>query len=72
MGGGVAGVEELQRKEDRSDSLLGSTDSNVDQQHRTAFCAPKHARSGYKLSILMCSGFFIDASSGMSGCFFGG
>ena len=61
-------VEELQRERDGRDSLLGTTDSSsVDQQHRTTFCALKHARSSYKPTISMGIGFLADASSGMLG-----
>ena len=60
-GEGMEEVEELQREEDRSDSLLGATDSSVDQQHRTTFCASKRdARSSHKPAIFMDSGFLVD------------
>ena len=39
-------VEEPQEERDGRDSLLGTTDIPV-QQHRTTFCALKHARSSY-------------------------
>ena len=51
-------------REKGRDSLLGTTDSNVDQEQRTAFCALEHARSSYKPAILMDNGFLEDASSG--------
>ena len=44
------GIEEevrLQRERDGRGSLLSTTDSSVDQQHRTTFCELKHARSSY-------------------------
>ena len=55
-------VEEPQEERDGRDSLLGTTDSSVDQQHRTTFCASKRARSSYKPAIFMDSGFLVDAS----------
>ena len=36
--------EEPQEERDGRDSLLGTTDSSVDQEHRTTFCALKHVR----------------------------
>ena len=53
--------------ETAEDSLIGTTDSSVDQQHRTTFCALKHARSSNKPAISMDSGFFVYASSGVLG-----
>ena len=44
------GIEEEvrpQREQDGRDSLLRTTDCSVDQQHRTTFCALKHASSSY-------------------------
>ena len=41
-GGGLEEVEDVLREKNRRDSLLGTTDSTVDQQHRTSFCALKH------------------------------
>ena len=61
-GEGLENVEKLQRERGGSDSLLGTTDSSVDQQHRTTFYALKHARSSYKPAIFMESGFLVDAS----------
>ena len=58
-------MEEPQEERDGRDSLIGTTDSSVDQQHRTTFCALKHARSSNKPAILMDSGFLVDASSGV-------
>ena len=60
-------VEELQRERDGRGSLLGTTDSSVDQQHRTTFCALEHARSSYKPAIFMDSGFLVHASCGVLG-----
>ena len=48
-------------------SYVSTTDSSVDQQHRTTFCELKHARSRYEPAIFMGSGFFVDASSGVHG-----
>ena len=52
MGEGLEEVAELrvEREENRRDSLLGTTESSVDQQRRTTFCASKHVRSSYKPS----------------------
>ena len=66
-GEGLEEVEKLQRERDGRDSLIGTTDSSVDQQHRTTFCALKHARSSNKPAISMDSGFLVDASSGVLG-----
>ena len=52
--------EEPQGERDGRDSLLATTDSSVDQQHRTTFCELKHARSSYKPAIFMDSGFLVD------------
>ena len=60
-------IEELQRERKCRDSLLVTTDSSVDQQHGTAFCALEHARSSYKPALLMGSVFLADASSGVLG-----
>ena len=57
-GGEWEEVEKLQRERDGRDSLIGTTDSSVDQQHRTTFCALKHARSSNKPAIFMDSGFW--------------
>ena len=73
MGGGVGGARRraTEREENRSESLLlykGTIDSSsVDHQHRTTFCASKHARSSYKPTILMGNGFLVesDASQGV-------
>ena len=46
-------VEEPQEERDIRDFLLGTTDSSVDQQHRTTFFALKHACSSNKPAILM-------------------
>ena len=64
-GEGLEEVEKLQRERDGRDSLIGTTDSSVDQQHRTTFCALKHARSSNKPAISMDSGCLVDASSGV-------
>ena len=56
-GEGLEEVEELQRENHRKDSLIGTTDSSVYQQHRTTFCALKHARSSYK-PALWAAGFW--------------
>ena len=67
-GGGLENqVEEPQEERDSRDSLLGTTDSSVDQQYRTTFCALKHACSSNKPGILMGSGFLVDAFSGVLG-----
>ena len=55
-------VGELHREKDGSDSLVGTTDSSVNQEHRTAFCASKHALGSYKPTISMDSGILVDAS----------
>ena len=56
-------VERLQRERDGRDSLKGTTDSSVDQQHRTTVGALKHACTSNKPGISMDSGCFVDASS---------
>ena len=67
-GEGLEEVEALQREKNRRGSLVGTTDSIVDQQHRMTFCASKHARrSYYKPAILMGSGFLVDML--LRGCF---
>ena len=58
-------VEEPQEERDDRHFFLGTTDSSVDQQHRTTFFALKHACSSNKPAILMGSGFLVDASSGV-------
>ena len=58
-GEGWEGVEKLQRERDGRDSLLGTTDSSVDQQHRTTFWALKHACSSNKPASLMDSGYLV-------------
>ena len=40
-------VEEPQEERDGRDSLLGTTDSSVDQQHRTTVCALNFACSSF-------------------------
>ena len=60
-------VEEIQRGRDGRDSLLPTTNSSVDQQHRTAFCVLKHVRSSYKPAISKDSRVLVDASSGVLG-----
>ena len=57
----------LQRERGGRDSLIGTTDSSVDQQHRSVFFALKHACSSYKPAILMDSGCLVDASSRVLG-----
>ena len=59
-GEGLEEVKEPQEERDGRDSLISTTDSSVDQQHRTTFCALKHARSSYKPTILMGGGFLAD------------
>ena len=76
-GEGLEKVEELQREQEGRDSFLGTAHSSVDQQHRATFYASKHARSrGYEPTILMGSGFLVDASQGVpkerSSCCFSG
>ena len=41
---------------------LGVTDSSVDQQCRTDFCAPKHARDSFNLTASAESRFSVDDS----------
>ena len=60
-------VEDPPGERDGGDSLLGSTGSGVDQEHRTACSASKHARSSYKPAIFVGIGFSADASSGVLG-----
>ena len=59
--------EEPQEERDGRDSLLGTTDYSVDQQHRTPFCTLKHECSRFKPAIGMDSRCFVDASSGVLG-----
>ena len=47
-----------QRERDGGDSFLATADG-IRQQHRTAFCALKHTRIGYKVAI-----YYVD--SGLS------
>ena len=56
LGEGWEEVEKLQRERDGTDSLMRTTETSVDQQHRTTFCALKHARSSNKPAISMDSG----------------
>ena len=63
-GEGWEEVEKLQRERDGRDSLIGTNDRSVDQQHRTTSCGLKHARSSNKPAISMDSGFLVCASSG--------
>ncbi|CAM9529130.1 unnamed protein product, partial [Laminaria digitata] len=60
LGEGLEKVE-LQRKQ--GGRFPGTTNSSIDQQHRTTFYALKQARSSYKPAIFMESGFLIDSSS---------
>ena len=53
----------VQGEQDGIEAFPGTTDSSIDQQHRTTFCAWKHARSSYKPATFMASGFLVDASS---------
>ena len=46
MGEGIDEKARIRRERDR-DSLLGTTDCCVDQQHRTTFCGLKYAPSSY-------------------------
>ena len=58
-------VEEPQEERNGRDSLLDTNDSSVGQQHRTTFCALKHAlSSSNKPGIFFNSGFLVDACSG--------
>ena len=41
-----------QREQDGGDSFPDTTDSSVEQQYRTVFCALKHTRSSYKPAVL--------------------
>ena len=51
-----------QREQDGKEAFPGTTHSSIDQLHRTTFCAMKHTRSSYKLTIFMDSGFLVDTS----------
>ena len=51
----------VQKEQDGKEPFPGTTDT-IDQQHRTTFCALKHARSSYKPTIFMDSGFLVDTS----------
>ena len=64
-GKGLEKVEELQREQEGRDSYPGTADGRVDQQHRATFYALKHERSSDKSTILMDSGFLVDASQGV-------
>ena len=55
-------VKEIQGEQYNRGSLLGTVDSSADQERRTAFSASKHARSSYKPTLLIDSGFFVDDS----------
>ena len=68
FGGGVKRVGP-QRERDGGDCFLATADSIIiKQQYRTAFCALKHTRSGYKLAIYYVdSGLLFDASSEVYG-----
>ena len=77
--GGLEEVEEesyTERGKPQRESLLGTTDSSIDQQHRMTFCASKQARSSYNPAIFMDSGLLVDTSQRVlkegSGCFCGG
>ena len=50
----------LHREKDGKETFPGTTKTSIDQQHRTTFCALKHARSSYKPTIFMDSGFLVD------------
>ena len=52
----------VQRGQDGKEAFPGTTNSCIDQQHRATFCALKHARSSYKTTIFMESGFLVDSS----------
>ena len=58
------GLDDLgvQREQDGREAFPGMTNSSIDQQHRTTFCALKHARSSHKPAIFMDSGFLVDTS----------
>ena len=45
----------------------GWTGSDVNQQHRTAFCELKDVRSNYRPANIMDSAFLVYASSGVLG-----
>ena len=66
-GEGLEEVEKLQRERDGRDSLIGTTDSSVDQQHRMSFCVLNNARISNKPAISMDSGVLVDTSSGVLG-----
>ena len=66
-GEGIEQKVRLQRERDGRASLQGTTDSSVNQQHRTTICGLKHARSSCKPAIYMDSGFLVVASLGVLG-----
>ena len=57
--------EEPQEERDGRDSLLGTTDYSVDQQHRTPFCTLKHECSRFLPAIDLDRRCLVDASSGV-------
>ena len=62
MGGGVVGgrIRATERGKPQRVSPRYYRQQSRDQQHRTTFCASKHARSSYKPTILKDSGFLVE------------
>ena len=60
-------VGKLQRERDGRDSVIGTTDSSVDQQHRTTFRALKRSRSSPTPAISMDSWLLVYTASGVYG-----
>lgn len=69
VGGGLEEVEELERERAKRKEHVPRyyTERIANHQHRTAFCALKHAHSGYQPALSMGNGLWIDDSSGVLG-----
>lgn len=70
VGDGLGEKAGLQREQDDREAFPGATNSSIyslDAQHRTAFCALKHARSSCKTALFMDSELLVDTSSQVSG-----
>ena len=52
----------VQTEQDGREAFLSTTNSSINQQHPTTFCALKPTRSSYKLAIFMDSGFLVHIS----------
>lgn len=67
MFGEVLGKVGVQRKQDGREAFPGATNSCMEQQHRSTFCASNHAHSSYKPAIFIDNGFFTHTPSAVPG-----